>query len=87
MSHWSVSWSTTGTVFIELMSDDFDSYLELYRGDSGAEYDLIGEDDDSGSGYNSRIERRLTAGRYYVVATSLGQEEGGSYELVVGRNP
>jgi regulator of RNase E activity RraB len=65
-----------------------DSILELYttssldtyaflRSSSGA---LIAEDDDSGEGYNFKIERELTAGTYHLSVLGYDGEEG-SYVL------
>jgi hypothetical protein len=47
-----------------------------------AQGNLVDHDDDSGGGTNSRIQRLLAAGTYYVVAKPNGDyTKGGNYTL------
>ncbi|MBF8224098.1 hypothetical protein [Halomonas sp. 328] len=64
-------------VTIDLMSDDFDAYLEL-SGNGVNTYD-----DDGGDGLDSRIRQRLEAGSYTIVARSFGSGASGLFELAV----
>ncbi|MCY3806605.1 MAG: pre-peptidase C-terminal domain-containing protein, partial [bacterium] len=65
-------------VTIDLESS-IDAYLFLLdRGNA-----LIEEDDDGGSGYNSRITRTLAAGTYRVEATTFGESEAGRFTLEI----
>lgn len=68
----------TRDVTISLSSDDFDTYLYLYRGD-----DRVALDDDGGSGLNSEIEERLTAGLYEIRASQFSSNDLGDYLLEV----
>jgi tyrosinase len=47
---------------------------------------LITEDDDSGPGPNSRIERNLTAGTYYIRVRHYSGSSTGSYDISVRRS-
>ncbi|MEX2445062.1 MAG: hypothetical protein WD492_15780 [Alkalispirochaeta sp.] len=70
------------TVTIEFRrtgSADFDPYLTL--GDSRG--NRIAEDDDSGGDLNSRIERRLEAGRYVIEVSDVFGSNGGSFRISV----
>lgn len=71
-------------VEIELLSDDFDAFLSLYRGggvaDRSAE-NLLAEDDDGGEGVNSRLELLLPAGQYLIEARPLISGTTGSFTL------
>ena len=69
--------TTQSLVTLTLTSSDVDPYLFLRR---MGDYSVIEEDDDSGSGRNSRIERQLAAGRYRVDATKYDSPLG-SYTL------
>jgi len=62
---------------IDMESDDFDSYLRLYR--DGEEID---KDDDGGRALNARIQRRLSPGDYTIEASDVG-DDGGRYQIVV----
>ncbi len=74
----------TITILMEATSGDLDCYLVL-ADEGGRE---ITRDDDSGSGYNARIETTLpAAGFYTIVATRYGWESGptsGDYRLSLG---
>lgn len=60
-------------VTIDLISDDFDAYLNLL-GPDGAE---VGTDDDSGGACHARISTFLPEdGRYTIVASSLSESTG-----------
>ncbi|GHT14234.1 hypothetical protein AGMMS4956_11700 [Bacteroidia bacterium] len=61
----------------------FDPYLYLYKL-SGTDYVHIEEDDDDYGNFNSYISRTgLTAGTYYIVATTINANETGGYTLSV----
>lgn len=65
---------------IDLESNQFDSYLRLEDA-AGAN---LAQDDDGGSGLNSRINFRPTqTGMYRVIATTLGQGSVGNFSLTV----
>jgi hypothetical protein len=61
-------------VVIDLQSDELDTYLMLAHERFSDERQqgsyLIASDDDSGGNLNSRLERDLEAGRYYVAVNS-----------------
>ncbi|MXV80819.1 MAG: hypothetical protein F4X58_08065 [Chloroflexi bacterium] len=61
----------TRRIRIDLTSELADPYVYLLN-DSG---DLLEADDDSGIGYNSRIERFLGAGTYMIEATNWGDRD------------
>ncbi len=71
------------TVRIDLESDDFDAFLVLQ--DSVG--DTIETNDDGGVGFNSRIDRLLTAGTYEIRASSFGEGQIGAYRLTVAAPP
>ncbi|WP_234278205.1 hypothetical protein [Billgrantia desiderata] len=64
-----------GQYRLDLLSDDFDAYLEL-EGEG-----LFLSDDDGGEGMNSRIVTHLEAGTYRATARSYGNSESGSFTL------
>ena len=66
-------------VTIDLESSDADTYLFL----SDARRQVIADDDDGGSGTNSRITRTLRAGTYRVEATTYSEGEAGRFTLGV----
>ena len=71
-------------VSIDLVSDDFDSYL--YLAGPGLVETLA--DDDSGGACHSRINLTvLDRGVFYVVASSSGSRQTGTYQLSVSREP
>jgi hypothetical protein len=74
--------STLGDVVtIVLNSDDFDTYLELYRGS-----DLVAEDDDSGGNRNSRIANYTInrGGEYTIIVRTFGNSQfSGFYTLTL----
>jgi len=47
---------------------------------------VINEDDDRGSGYNSRINRTLSAGTCMVEATTYASATEGTFSIFVTRN-
>ena len=61
----------TQRIRIDLTSELADPYVYLLD-DSG---DLLEADDDSGTGFNSRIERFLGAGTYMIEATNWGDRD------------
>ena len=62
------------TVRLDLISA-IDTYIYLL--DSSG--DLIGGDDDSGDGLNSRLSVQLSAGTYTIVAATFGKEKFGEF--------
>ena len=56
---------------------DIDTYGILMNGDG----DIIAENDDSGSGFNFRLRRRLPAGVYYVAVEGWDDSISGDYDL------
>lgn len=70
-------------VDVRQRSGEVDSYLLLLDA-TGA---VLGEDDDGGGGLDSHLVARLPHdGRYRIVATSFGLDEG-AYELTLGLAP
>lgn len=66
---------------VDLVSDDFDPVLALYRA-SPDSLELLGQDDDGGEGTNSRLERCLDREGVYVMrVTSFGSRTSGHYTL------
>ena len=58
------------TTAVEIALDShLDDYLVLRRG--GLSGDIVAKDDDSGPGNNSLISRTLTAGKYFIEATTF----------------
>jgi subtilisin family serine protease len=70
-----------GEVIIDLTST-IDTYLYMLNS-SGQ---VIAQDDDGGSGYNSRISMSLAKGSYTVVAATYKTGESGSFNLKVQGN-
>ena len=81
------SWSYHGTarerLVVEMESEDFDTFLIFGRGRLGSSFEWLAEDDDGGSGSNSRLSVTLPDdGTYTIVANSFDVGEG-AFELVV----
>jgi len=68
-----------GLYRIEMISDEVDSYLRLYR-----DGDLLDEDDDGGQALNARIDRHLQPGDYVIEASAV-DNDGGSYRIQVSQ--
>ena len=69
------------TVTIELKSDDFDAYIDFDKADSH-----VTEDDDGGSGLNSKLVYEFPDnGTYRINVTSSERDETGAYTLSVVR--
>ena len=71
---------TTGTGFLAVeTSGETDTFLEAYD----ASRTFIGEDDDSGLGYNARVEIFAEAGRTYLFKLKCyGEDESGEYRIM-----
>ena len=68
-------------IHVDLESDGFDAYLDIYDTDSGRW--LVG-DDDGGEGLNSRIAYTLpSTGQYTICARSRYANRSGSYTLTL----
>jgi hypothetical protein len=68
---------------ITLDSDDFDTYLRWGRV-VGSDVDIVENDDDGGSGTNSRLELTVAAaGTYAIIANSYSTGGLGAYTLAV----
>jgi hypothetical protein len=74
---WQLDVESGATVAIDLMSTSFDAYMYLLD----ADLSYLAEDDDGGSGLDSRITMDLRAGTYYVLVTSYDARESGPYTL------
>lgn len=66
-----------GEYVIDMASDDFDSWLELFDAGGGS----IASDDDSGGALNARIRTHLAAGDYRLEASALGGD--GRYRVSI----
>lgn len=73
--YYSFTLSRNALVTIDLTSSSVDTLLALRNG-SGTGSGLLESDDDSGSGLNARITRRLAAGTYTIEATQYTAETG-----------
>lgn len=72
------------SVRIDLMSGDFDAYLELYREGQSESEPLVRDDDGGSHGMDARL--RFTApetGDYVVRVRTFSGTEGGSFSLLV----
>jgi hypothetical protein len=66
---------------IDLISEDFDPVLALYRATTDT-LELLGQDDDSGEGNNSHLERCIEhEGIYVMRVTAYGSRRSGRYTL------
>ncbi len=77
---WELIGTVGQTVFVDLMSDEFDSLLYI----TGPDVSGYMTDDDSGGACNSRLQ--LTFGSdepYRIVASALGEGQGGLYTIRV----
>lgn len=70
-----------GTFRIAVKSSDGDPELRLYGPDT---FELVGEDDDGGGGFNSLLVSELEEGQYYIGVRNL-QRRNVAYELIVSR--
>ena len=81
---WILEVTRPGRIEVRLSSDDFDTYLLLSRGWRGSyDWETIAEDDDGGSGVDSRLTARVSPGTYTITANSYGSYSTGSYRLTV----
>lgn len=72
------SGSRDQVIYVDMVSSDFDAYLDIYDGDAR----LVATNDDGGEGLNSRIAYTLPqAGTYTVCARSRYANRTGSYSL------
>ena len=80
---WTFRGATGHQVTVELTSEEFDTYVELF-GPSG---ELVAEDDDGGWSTDSIIKDQAlyASGDYTVVARSYSDSQGGPYTLSVRR--
>jgi len=76
---WLLVLASTTAVQIDMTSNDFDTYLIL---SDDADY-VIAQDDDGGTGLNSRIQITLSAGAYGVWANSYAAGMTGTYQVSV----
>ncbi|MBE2184918.1 MAG: PPC domain-containing protein [Anaerolineae bacterium] len=74
---WTLVISEQTPVTIQLNSNDFDTYLELYQGSSRINYN-----DDANGSLNSEIETTLQPGTYTVVARGFSESASGAYSLI-----
>jgi len=81
---WAFEGKPVQEVTIDLVSDDFDSYL--YVAGPGLEETL--SDNDSGGACHSRINLTiLDRGLFHVVASSSSSRQTGTYQLLMSRDP
>ncbi len=70
--------SSSQALVITLNSTDFDAFLRVRDGSSGAE---VATDDESGGGGNALISRTFAAGTYEIQASTFSEGETGGYTL------
>ena len=72
----------SGTATVEMVSDDIDSYLLIYRRTLSGDFEFIDFDDDSNDAGDARVDFFVERGRSYrILATSAGSNERGDYLL------
>jgi len=76
-----VTLPAAGTIQVDMMSGDFDSYLGLFEA-SGV---FLAEDDNSGGGRDARIVREVPAGKYRIWANTLSGAVSGAYSVIVSQ--
>ncbi|HUF14017.1 MAG TPA: hypothetical protein VMN78_13015 [Longimicrobiales bacterium] len=76
---WTLDLASDDSIAIDMSSVEFDTYLILADGTGS----VVAENDDFGTGTDSRIEVRLMAGTYTIYANSFAAGETGSYALSV----
>lgn len=80
---WSYQGRAGESLKIQMMSEDFDTYVSIGRMVDG-QWEEVASMDDGGEGTNTLLEVTLPAdGEYLVRANSFGAEETGSYTLSV----
>lgn len=75
--------ATTSKVKIDLSSSTFDTSLLLVDIVNNEVGNLVLQDDDGGSGSNSRIETTLQPGTYWLGVTSFDPNESGNYDIAI----
>jgi hypothetical protein len=85
-------WTYRGTggepLTLSLRSDDFDTFLRLYRWEAGRWQLLSSNDDEAGGETNSRVAVTLPAdGEYQVHTAAFRENAAGAYTLTVIRGP
>lgn len=80
---WSYQGREGEALKIQMMSDDFDTYVAIGRMVNG-EWEEVASMDDGGEGTNTLLEVTLPAtGEYVIRANSFGAEERGDYTLLL----
>ena len=74
---------TESSVIIGLNSSAFDTNLLLVDIVNNEVGNLVLQNDDSGSGTNSRLETTLSPGTYWLGVTSFDPSESGSYDIAI----
>jgi len=75
--------TTTSAVKIDLSSTAFDTNLLLVDIVNNEVGSLVLENDDNGSGTNSRLETTLEPGTYWLGVTSYDPSESGNYDIAI----
>ena len=75
--------TTTSSVKIDLSSTAFDTNLLLVDIVNNEVGSLALENDDNGSGTNSRLETTLEPGTYWLGVTSYDPSESGNYDIAI----
>jgi len=71
--------TSSQTLSVAMNSTVFDTYLRVLDGSGNT----LAEDDDSGDGSNSLLQRPFVAGTYRIEATSYNSGTGGAYTLAL----
>lgn len=78
---WTYQGTAGETIDVELSSEAFDAFLILAYHDGSAPRG-VANDDDSGEGFNARLQATLQeTGTYIVIANTIRPDERGAYEL------
>ena len=81
---WTLTMRRPGSVYVDLISDDFDAFLFVFRDDRGAP---LFDDDGAGSCHSRVAMEEVPAGDYLVIANSVGPDAIGRFRLRASADP
>ena len=81
---YSVRTTAAGYIIVETTGNDIDTYMYAYD----SQYNLLTQDDDSGAGYNARIEILAEPNQtYFFAVRGFGSEAAGPYGIWASYEP